>query len=199
MEKLCMLQYGLHISSNLEGLWHICLSSYERTLLYITWNFLNYIANLILMLDYITTFHLYRSQVTWYGTMIRKGYDRKHRPLERAHRIAKWQFIVLHARSEVCVWIQKVNQKFWVQRVAYIHLVQRDSVENYAPNNSWVVARVFVAALTFLPRSCLTTRGWYTCRYTRVMGEVSEVLRWIQAFKSWWVRGCIHTNSVVIS
>jgi hypothetical protein len=41
-----------------------------------------------------------------------------------------------------------------------------DRIENDASNDSSIVARVFVAAVTFLPRGCLATVGGYKYRHT---------------------------------
>jgi hypothetical protein len=55
-------------------------------------------------------------------------------------------------------------KKFWEELIAYFPLYVTDHIENYASNNSSIVAFVLVIAVTFLPSRCLATRGGYFYR-----------------------------------
>jgi hypothetical protein len=48
-------------------------------------------------------------------------------------------------------------KKFWEEIIAYFLSYDTDHMENDAPNNTYIVRYVFVAAVTFLPNSGLTT------------------------------------------
>jgi hypothetical protein len=47
--------------------------------------------------------------------------------------------------------------KFWEELVAYIPIYDMDSIENDTSHNSFIVAYVFVATVTFLPNHFLTS------------------------------------------
>jgi hypothetical protein len=69
-------------------------------------------------------------------------------------------------------------KKSWEELIAYFPWYDTGRIENYAFNNSSIVARVFVTAVTFLPSRCLATIrrflpsrclvtiGGYTYRHT---------------------------------
>jgi hypothetical protein len=58
----------------------------------------------------------------------------------------------------------KTNKKFWEEPIAYIPRYETGHIENDASNNSYIVACLFVTAVTFLPSRCLATIGGYTYR-----------------------------------
>jgi hypothetical protein len=51
------------------------------------------------------------------------------------------------------------NKKFWEELIAYISSYDTGRIENDVSNNSYIVACVFVTAVTFLPSRCLATIG----------------------------------------
>jgi hypothetical protein len=65
-----------------------------------------------------------------------------------------------------------------------------DFIEDDAPNNSSIVACVFIAAVMFLPSRCLATIRGYICRYIDYERDLwSASLRWLQVprlHKDWF-------------
>jgi hypothetical protein len=51
--------------------------------------------------------------------------------------------------------------KFWEELIAYFPWYDTGHIENHASNNSYIVACVFVAAVTFLPSRCLAMIGGF--------------------------------------
>jgi hypothetical protein len=54
-----------------------------------------------------------------------------------------------------------MNKKFWEELIAYFPSYDTGHIENDASNNSFIVASVFVTAVTFLPSRCLATIGGF--------------------------------------
>jgi hypothetical protein len=60
--------------------------------------------------------------------------------------------------EEILYWPTN-NKKFCEELIAYFPWYDTGHIENDASNNSSIVARVFVTAVTFLPNRCLATIG----------------------------------------
>jgi hypothetical protein len=50
-----------------------------------------------------------------------------------------------------------INKTFWEELIAYFPSYDTGHIENDASNNSYIIACVFVTAVTFLPSRCLAT------------------------------------------
>jgi hypothetical protein len=53
-----------------------------------------------------------------------------------------------------------MNKKFWEELIAYFPWYDANRIENMS-NHSFIVACVFVTAVTFLPSRCLATIGGF--------------------------------------
>jgi hypothetical protein len=73
-----------------------------------------------------------------------------------------------------------LNKKFWEELVAYFPSYDMDRIENDVSNNSSIFWSVFVAAITFLPSSCLANHRGHTYRHKNWWGggEIYELGRW---------------------
>jgi hypothetical protein len=73
------------------------------------------------------------------------------------------------------------NKKFWEELIAYFPRYDTGHIKNDAPNNLFIVACVFVTAVTFLPSRCLATIGdTYTDTQTDGRDFLIRPLRWAQ-------------------
>jgi hypothetical protein len=54
-----------------------------------------------------------------------------------------------------------INKKFWEELMTYVPWYNKSHTENDKYNNSFIVACVFVTAVTFLPSRCLATIGQF--------------------------------------
>jgi hypothetical protein len=71
--------------------------------------------------------------------------------------------------------IDKEIKKFWKELIAYFPCYDMDRTEEDGSNNS-IVARIFVAVVTFLPSCCLETIGIHI-QTQRLMGGIYELRR----------------------
>jgi hypothetical protein len=66
-----------------------------------------------------------------------------------------------------------VSKKFGEELIAYFPRYDTSHIENHAPNNSSIVACVFVTAITFVSSRCLATiRGFLPSRCLATIGEI---------------------------
>jgi hypothetical protein len=83
------------------------------------------------------------------------------------------------------------NNKFWEELIAYFPWYDTDHIENDASNNSFIVACVFLTAVTFLTSSCLAMiqgvlpirclammRGFLPSRCLATMGAHTDTEWW---------------------
>jgi hypothetical protein len=66
------------------------------------------------------------------------------------------------ARSTANIMKVYFNNRFWEELIAYFPWYDTGHIDNDESNNSFIVACVFVTAVTFLPCRCLATIGGYT-------------------------------------
>jgi hypothetical protein len=69
-----------------------------------------------------------------------------------------------------------LNKKFWEELIAYFPSYDTYNIEKDASNNSSIVGRVFVTAVTFLPSRCLATINFTEPLPTDDKGTFTEPL-----------------------
>jgi hypothetical protein len=83
------------------------------------------------------------------------------------------KLIVIATSGWVIMYVNGKNKKFWEELMAYFPWYDTGHIENDASNNSSIIARVFVTAVTFLPSRCQATiRGFLPSRCLATIGRI---------------------------